>query len=84
LADKSGLVLDTRGAFAKALFVYPGSPAANAGIVRGDELKDSNGRELTGDEWHDLLDGEPGSIVRATVKHQGRVANISFALRRYF
>jgi aspartyl protease len=84
LADKSGLVLDTRGSFAKVLFVYPGSPAANAGIVRGDNLKDSNGRELTGEEWHDLLDGEPGSIVRATVKHQGHVANVSFALRRYF
>jgi hypothetical protein len=84
LADKSGIVLDTRGASAKVLFIYPGSPAAKAGIVSGDELKDAKGRELTGNEWHDLLDGEPNSIVRVIVKHQGHVMDVSFALRRYF
>lgn len=40
LADNSGLVIDSRGKSARVLFVYPGSPAAKAGILAGDELKD--------------------------------------------
>jgi hypothetical protein len=83
LADKSGMVLDTRGKSVKVLFVYPHSPAAKAGIVQGDVVNDPSGQTLTGDQWHDLLDGPTGSIVRVTVNHQGRVASVSLALRPY-
>ncbi len=83
LADNSGLALDFRGKSPRVLFVYPDSPAASAGIVTGDELQHPNGREMTGDEWHDLLDGVSGSIVRLIVKHQARVKARSLTLRRY-
>ena len=73
LTDNSGLVIDSRGKSARVLFVYPGSPAAEAGIVAGDELKDSNERDFTGDQLHDLLDAVPGSNVCVTVMHQARV-----------
>ncbi len=83
LADRSGMVLDTRGGPARVLFVYPGSPAADAGIVEGDEPRDGSGKELTGEQWHDLLDASPGSVIRMLVKHNGRFKSISFALRTY-
>ncbi len=83
LTDNSGLVIDSRGKAARVLFVYPGSPAAEAGIVAGDELKDSNERQLTGDEWHDLLDAVPGSNVCLTVIHQARVTRTCFVLKSY-
>lgn len=85
LTDNSGLVIDSRANLhgSRVLFVYPGSPAAEAGIVAGDELKDSNGRDLTGDQWHDLLDAAPGSKVCVTVIHQGRAARPCFLLKSY-
>jgi len=83
LADRSGLVLDTRGGSAKVLFVYPGSPAAQAGLTAGDELADVNGEALSDNQWHDLLDDASGATVRLKVKHNGRVDNIKFILRDY-
>jgi predicted metalloprotease with PDZ domain len=77
LADNSGLVNGSRRKSAKVLFVYPGSLATKAGIVAGDELKDSSGRDLTGEQWHDLLDAVPGSYVCVTVIHE------SFTLMSY-
>ena len=83
LTDGSGLVLDTRGGSAKVLFVYPGSPAAQAGIVKGDELSDANGQALSGNEWHDVLDQAPGTTVRMAVKHAKHVATVKLTLRDY-
>lgn len=83
LTDNSGLVLDSRGKSARVLFVYPGSPAAEAGIVAGDELKDSNEHDLIGDQWHDLLDAAPGSNVCVTVLHKARVTRKCFVLKSY-
>jgi hypothetical protein len=83
LTDHSGLVIDSRGKSARVLFVYPGSPAAEAGVAVGDELKDSNKREFTGDQLHDLLDGAPGSNVCVTVMHQARVRRTCFVLKSY-
>jgi hypothetical protein len=83
LADTSGLVLDSRGDSAKVLFVYPGSPAAEAGIVEGDNLQEPSGRILTGEQWHDLLDGSPGSVIHLLTSHRGRIVSVAFALKRY-
>lgn len=51
--------------------------------MAGDELKDSNERELPGDEWHELLDAVPGSKVCVTVMHQARVKRACFVLKSY-
>lgn len=83
LADRSGLVLDSRAGSARVLFVYPGSPASSAGIVEGDELADAGGASLTDNQWHDLLDAPAGTSVRLTVKHRNRVRRVAFTLRDY-
>ena len=83
LADRSGVVLDTRSGFAKFLFVYPGSPAAESNISAGDELADRNGQPLTGDQWHDLLDQSPGTTVRVTVMHENQARGVGLVLRDY-
>lgn len=83
LVDQSGLVLDTRGGSAKVLFVYPGSPAADAGIAAHDELTAQNGQPLTESEWHDLLDNAAGTIVHVTVSHAGRLQKVKFTLKDY-
>jgi hypothetical protein len=83
LTDLSGVVLEARGRAARVLFVYPGSPAAAAGIVAGDELNDATGRPLSSDQWHDLLDGASGAAVDVTVTHAARERKAHFALKRY-
>ena len=83
LIDTSGLVLDTRGESPKVLFVYPGSPAADAGIIQGDTVHEPSGKALTGEQWHDLLDGSPGRIVNLLIEHAGRSTPVALTLRRY-
>jgi hypothetical protein len=83
LADHSGLVLDTRDRYAKVLFVYPNSPAADAGIMTGDELAGTNGHTLTGDQWHDLLDAAPGTVISLQVNHHGRGKTLALTLKAY-
>lgn len=83
LADHSGLVLDTRGRYAKVLFVYPNSPAANAGIMTGDEVAGTDGQTLTGDQWHDLLDAAAGTVISLRVNHQGTLKRLSLTLKAY-
>ena len=83
LDDHSGLVLDTRRAVAEVLYVYPGSPAADAGIKAGDQLTAENGQGLTGDQWHDTLDASPGVVVHLQVSHNGQSRRVSLSLRRY-
>ena len=71
LIDRSGLVLDSRGPSAEVLFVYPSSPAAEAGIVRGDLTLSSTrypcavgpwGQTPTSSRKRTKLDTEPGSV----------------------
>jgi hypothetical protein len=83
LADHSGLVLDTRGRYAKVLYVYPNSPAANAGIMTGDEVAATDGQTLTGDQWHDLLDAAAGTMISLRVNHQSRSKTLSLTLKAY-
>jgi hypothetical protein len=83
LVDRSGLVADTRGGSAKVLFVYPDSPAAEAGIAVDDVLTNENGEPMTDSQWHDLLDNAAGTMVHLTDSHAGRVRIISFRLADY-
>jgi hypothetical protein len=83
LDDHSGLVLDTRRAVAEVLYVYPGSPAAQAGITAGDQLAAGNGKGLPEDQWHDSLDAPPGTVVYIQVNHHGQRRKISLTLRSY-
>jgi membrane-associated protease RseP (regulator of RpoE activity) len=83
LDDHSGVVLDTRNGLAKVLFVYAKSPAANAGIQTGDELRAPDGQPLTSDQWHDLLDAAPGTIVSLRVIHAGKDRRVFLTLNTY-
>jgi hypothetical protein len=84
LDDHSGVVLDSRGGAAKVLFVYPNSPAEHAAIKVGDELMGSDGQALTSDEWHDLLDAAPGTVVSVRVTHAGKSRTVALTLSNYF
>lgn len=81
--DHSGLVLDTRGRTAKVLSIYPNSPAAKAGVSIGDLLSGKDGQGLTTEQWHDLLDAPPGTIVSFQVNHQGTARAVSLTLKAY-
>ena len=83
LDDHSGLVLDTRNVPARVLYVYAKSAAANAGIGIGDELTGNDGQPLTTDEWHDLLDAAPGTVVTIRVTHGATSRVISMTLNPY-
>ncbi len=83
LDDHSGLVLDTRGRYAKVLFVYPNSPAANAEIMTGDEVLGTDRQSLTSDQWHDLFDAAAGTVLSVRVNHQGRSKTVSLTLKAY-
>jgi hypothetical protein len=83
LDDHSGVVLDTRGPVAEVLYVYPGSPAAEAGITAGDHLTAENGRELTGEQWLDSLDAAPGTVVYLELNLKGERRIVSLTLRDY-
>ena len=83
LDDHSGVVLDTRGPVAEVLYVYPGSPAAEAGITAGDHSTAENGKELTGEQWLDSLDAAPGTVVYLELNHKGERRIVSLTLRDY-
>lgn len=65
------------------LYVYPGSPAAKAGITPGDRLTADNGKGLTNDQWHDSLDAPPGAVVYLQTNHKGQIRKVSLTLRDY-
>jgi carboxyl-terminal processing protease len=63
--------------------VPPGLPAAQAGIVPGDEILFIQGRDvrdMSPDSIHLALEGEVGSTVELTVQHQGKIERV--ALKR--
>ncbi len=82
LDDHSGVVLDTRRGTAEVLYVYPRSPAAEAGITAGDQLS-MEGREVTDYQWHDSLNAPPGAVVHLLVVHNGKNREVSLTLRDY-
>ncbi|GAB3040416.1 S41 family peptidase [Spirosoma pulveris] len=58
---------------ASVLYVLPGSPAAKAGIKRGDIISKVNGQTLTGTNYSDLLSGSSDTYTYgfATVAANG-------------
>ena len=72
-----GVVADTSRALAGDVVVAgvaPGSPAASAGLAKGDRILEFNGAELT--DWRDLTDriaaATAGETVTLTVERRGR------------
>ena len=51
------------GVVASIIYVLPGSPAAAAGIKRGDIISKVNGQSLTGTNYQDLLQGNADSYT---------------------
>lgn len=61
----------------------PGYPAADAGMVRGDEILLIDGRDvrsLAPEGIHRLLEGEVGTTVQLTILRRGQIERI--ALKR--
>jgi S1-C subfamily serine protease len=56
--------------------VYPGSPAAEAGLQRGDAIVRLNGRAVTADVWSRAR-WEPGDRVRLGVRRDGREREVT-------
>jgi len=70
-----GLVLSRRFGLASVVTVVPGSPAARAGLRTGDVLESIAGfstREMSIEQAHLLLAGEPGTAVRVAMVRQQR------------
>ena len=83
LFDRSGLVLDSSSDPVKVLWVFKGSPAADLQVLPGDRLTGSNGESFSGDQWHDLLNAAPKTVVRLKVWHAGNVRSLNLKLRDY-
>ena len=74
LKASAGLVLWKTAAGLEAVEVYPGSPAAKAGIVPGDILKTLGGKagqDLTAPEAAGLLSGRRGTEVQLDGEKKG-------------
>jgi regulator of sigma E protease len=65
-----------------ALAVTPGSPAEQAGIVKGDLVLAAEGQALSSDqELVNFTKAHEGETVTLTIRHAGRDRNVSLQLR---
>jgi carboxyl-terminal processing protease len=85
--DRSGAFLITQGGKIIVADVRPGTPAATAGIMRGDVLATVNGRDagaLGLAAVRDLLRGTPGTAVSLhVVAKDGTARDVKLTLRDY-
>jgi S1-C subfamily serine protease len=63
-------------------FVYPGGPAARAGLVAKDMILQANGESISdGEAWSEwLADQEPGTKVELSVRRQDEVLSLELML----
>lgn len=67
-----GVSVDTRGGAPMIIAVFPGSPAAAAGLRAGDVIEAVDGRRVDRLEVSGLLErvrGEPGTTVTLVIRH---------------
>ncbi len=85
--DRSGMFLITQGGKIIVADVRPGTPAAAAGIVKGDVLSTVGGHDggtLGLAAVRDLLRGKPGTAVSLhVVAKDGSARDVSLTLRDY-
>jgi hypothetical protein len=86
-----GVQIERRDGALKIVAVAEGSPAANAGIIAGDEITDVNGipahsefanTELGVVRATRMLEGPPGTRVTLSVRHGDRVRTYHLVRRR--
>jgi len=79
--NRAGLVLDPDPGNARVRMVFPGSPAARAGIVEDDVITQIDGRPPTDDSLSRVFAQPIGTPLRLTVRHFGSVRTVSLALQ---
>lgn len=79
--NRAGLVVDPDPDNARVRMVFPGSPAAEAGIVEDDVITQIDGRPPTDDSLENAFLRAPGTRLRLTVRHSETVLTVSIALR---
>jgi C-terminal processing protease CtpA/Prc len=82
--DRSGAFLINSGAI-EIVDVRPGTPAAKAGLAKGDVITSVNGSSMLSlREVRDVFKGEPGTLVRLLVKSKdGATHAIDLTLADY-
>jgi len=75
-----GLFSNTGNVFAIVEYVYPNTPAANAGIKRGDLLVLMNGSDITQTNYRDLLYGDDLSVTLGILGEDGISTGSSVSL----
>ena len=85
--ERAGLFLLNRGGKYLVLDARPGTPAADAGIVKGDTIVSVNGKPaaaMTLQEVRDLFYGAPGTAIRMTIAGKdGAQRDVVVTLRDY-
>jgi len=66
-----GAGLPTGNYFGIVEYVYPNTPASEAGFTRGDLIIRLNGGNITADNYRDLLSGTSASVTKGTLTSQG-------------
>jgi S1-C subfamily serine protease len=82
--DRSGVFLINNGAIT-ILDVRPGTPAANAALVKGDAIVSVNGSSgLSLGQVRELFSAEPGTVERLVVTSKdGATHDIDLTLKDY-
>ena len=85
--DRSGLFLIAPAGQLTALDVRAGTPAARAGLVRGDQLVSVNGKPASSInllQIRNLFRSPSGTVVHLTVRHKGDAERaVTLTLRDY-
>lgn len=85
--DRSGMFLITQRGKVLVADVRPGTPAAQAGLVRGDALATADGKDTSAlglAALRDILRGAPGTAVPLTVTAKdGATRTVTLRLRDY-